>query len=733
MRFTTVETRDRDAIAAAARACETAFVLLRDPGAVPLRGVLDAALARIAPDSGVVGGARRTPDGNRLGWTLAACAGPLRFELVDVVLPPGNGASAAPVAVDVVVPGLVLAARELLLEPLPHDPRAAMLELCARARDARLAVTCAPAFAFDADTEDLDDRASAAAVRAVAERRPELRGAHRLPAAWRRTTIDREVRMPGGFRARVRRAMPPLTVLVHGTGREMTARRARALAPQATARAVADAAGALRDELRVRGDRYVLITSASALPDAAAFGDLVDALESSAAVALAAPSAGALDGACVLIAPGRIPQHVGAPGATLGEALDALVRGARAMRRAVRAPGAVCADVTAPGAAPAMTLVFAASSLPEVLRVTLSAAVECTRPGDAVVAVTAPNAATSRRLLAAYPAVRVLEDAGDPLLSGAVNRAIAAAGTDLVALVADDVLLPTGSLERLRDAFARIPTLGAAFAAVPGAAGGEGVGDVQYAGLPDLRVLAQRRASERARDAEPIDVAVTPAAVLSRSALGAVGGIAPVHGPTRRGIADLVLRLRAAGYAVVRCDDTLVHRFTAEASHNPAAAVDARTPVSAADPARIARGFDPAQRVPLEAGDAVAPAVAASHAIALAVRDADELERAAAFVSAAAKAFDVRSAVRVHLLLDGAVTPAEAAARIRAVLSAGRVPLDESVSVRIERAADPAEWRAALPPDVRVVVAEGHERDAFAGLPRTSAAGIAALLEPALR
>ncbi|HEX3551445.1 MAG TPA: hypothetical protein VHT53_13760, partial [Candidatus Elarobacter sp.] len=457
-------------------------------------------------------------------------------------------------------------------------------------------------------------------------------------------------------------------------------------------------------------------------------------IESSAAVALAAPSASALDGSCVLLVPGRLPQHVEPSGATLQDAIGTLIAGARAMRRAVRAPGASPAVASTPSRELTATLVLLAASLPEVLRVTLSAAVESTRPGDELIAVTAANAATARRLLAAFPQLRIVEDAVDPLLAGATNRVAGAAGGDIVVLLADDVLLPTGTLERLRAAFERIPSLGAALPAVPGAPGGEGVSDVQYGELPELRALAQRRAVERARDAEPIDVAVTPAIALAREALHAVGGIDPAHGPTRRGIVDLVQRLRAAGYGVVRCDDALVHRFAAEISHNPAAAIDARTPVPAADPAAIARGFDPARRVPFDvAAAAAAPAVHTSVAIALAVRDAAELERASAFLAAAAAAFDARSPVRVHLVLDGAVTPADAAARVRPVLAASGKPLDASVAVRIERAADLAAWLATFDAGVRVVVAPGHARETFAGLPTADVARLPSLLEAALR
>jgi hypothetical protein len=514
-------------------------------------------------------------------------------------------------------------------------------------------------------------------------------------------TVEREVRLTGGRRTRVPIAMPHLTVLVHGPGAQGALRRARDLAPHVTARAADDAAGALRAEMRVRGDRYLMIASASSLPDRAGFAALAGALESAPFVALAAPDAGSLDGRCVVISLARFPQHVVAAGATLADAIGTLVASARVLRRAVRARG-FANEAAPPRTRRSATIVVLASSAPEVLRVTLSAAIEASHPGDELVAACAAGAVTARRTVAAYGNVRIEDDAVDPLLAGALNRALGTAHGDLVAVLAGDVLLPAGALDRMRDAFAQIPSLGAAFPAVPGASGGEGVVDVQYADIAEMRTAAEARAHERGRELEPIDLAVTPAFVAAREALDAVGGIDPRYGPTRRGIADLVLRLRAAGYGVVRCDAALAHRFDPAQSQCAAATADAQQPVPAADPAAIARGFDPARRVPfvsatpLAASDAIAPA----YAIAVPAADAAELERAAGFLAAAARAYDARSPVRVHVLLDGTLTPAEAVARIRAVLAASGKPMEATLAVRVERVADLLAWRAALEPGV---------------------------------
>jgi hypothetical protein len=724
-------------VAAAAWAATCSHLLLFAPGARPMPGAFGG-LSAFGERVGVLGGAVHANGARLFGWMLAPAEfGPLPFELAPVTAGAAEAGIEASIrgGVDVLAPGMVLIDRRLLLEPLPPDPVAAAVELCARARADGRDVVCRPSFACAAPALELDDRGRAASLRAVAEHRPELAGRRRVPGA-RLFAVERELRLEGGRRVRARVPVPPVSVLVHGPGAELAARRARDLAPRTTVRVSADPAAALRAEMRVRGDRYVLVADAAALPDHARFTLLVEALESAPFVALAAPDAAALDGRCVLLALARFPQHVVAEGATAAEAIATLAGAVRALRRAVRAPG----YVPPPGATPATrraAVVFLAASQPEIMRMTLDAVVPAVRADDEVIAVCAEGAQTTRHILAAYPQVRIETDAVDPLLCAGANRALGSTDRELVVLVADDVLIPTAVLDRLRDAFDRIPALGAAFPAVPGAAGGEGVGDVSYADLTQLQALAERRRHERAHRVEPVDAAVTPVVAIAREALHAVGGIDPAFGPTRRGIADLVAKLRAAGYAVVRCDDALVHRFEPALSHNPAAVAGAQQSV-AADPARIAAGFDPATRVPL--GDAPAGSArdrrtsnATPHAIAVPVGGSAELERAVTFVTAAAGAFDADDPIRLHLLLDGDVSAADAVARVRPILAATGRPLESTVAVRIERVTDLAVWRSDCEAELRLVIAAGHERDALDGLRPVAARALGALIEQVVR
>jgi hypothetical protein len=161
---------DPESVAAAARASADAYVLLLARGARVRAGATRALRAVSAADErfGVLGGVENDGRTRRFGWMLApAHAAPLPFELAPIATASGDTSNdpALRGPIDVAAPGMLLVARELLLEPLPHDALAAVVELCARARAAGRTVACDPALACDLAAPALDDRGRAAAWR----------------------------------------------------------------------------------------------------------------------------------------------------------------------------------------------------------------------------------------------------------------------------------------------------------------------------------------------------------------------------------------------------------------------------------------------------------------------------------------------------------------------------------------------------------------------------------------
>ena len=268
-------------VAAAARAAREPYLLLLAPGARAAAGRLRRAARGARRRASACWAARRHAAGERhFGWMLAPAAGPLPFELAPSSPPRARPAPMRWCAARSTWSHRGCSWRRASCCSSRCPPsRVAALSNSARARARPAATSIVPArFACEAPAAGLDDRGRAAALRALAERRPELVGAHRLPPAVRRVGVERELRLEGGRRVRIRRPMPPLTVLVHGPGAEHAARRARDLAPRGCARSH-DPAAALRAELRVRG-RPLRAGRARRprVPDAAEFDALVEAL-----------------------------------------------------------------------------------------------------------------------------------------------------------------------------------------------------------------------------------------------------------------------------------------------------------------------------------------------------------------------------------------------------------------------------------------------------------------------
>ncbi len=113
-----VEVDGPAALAAAAAAASEPYLLLLAPGAVPLPSAFGGLRAALSAELGVLGGCTQAGDERYFGWMLApAPGGPLPFEPVAIAAPLGEAGADALVRgpVDVVAPGMLLAARELLL------------------------------------------------------------------------------------------------------------------------------------------------------------------------------------------------------------------------------------------------------------------------------------------------------------------------------------------------------------------------------------------------------------------------------------------------------------------------------------------------------------------------------------------------------------------------------------------------------------------------------------------
>ena len=706
----------------AGEGCADVYVVV-DDDAVPLPAAF-APLAHARRERpALVGGAAIVDGAHRFGASFGAPrSGPDPFELVAIAgIAVGHALLAAIRGpIDVPQRGIVIVEADFVrsLGDIALDPIVLGLDLAVQARLAGRAVVCEPAMTFTAREE------TAAVVQALGRHRRfaglpcwEVESLHRDPPALRLPFIHREIRLAGTTRGYVRRRRPPLDVLLAGAATDgLAARRlARQLEPTDRVTVFAGDGDTVRRALAHTGDRYVFVGSARDVPDVTRLAASIERLERSAGYALAVETTSP-PFAAALFHGGRIVGGAALRGTTAEDVIGAALEEFRQHRLFTVGPAGVIDATIAALAPPATTdVVFVAASKPEVMQQTVRTFVQ-EPPNGSLTAVYPAGNATIRMLLAPFADLRFEPDAVDPLLARGLNGVLAATHADVVCIVRDDVQVPRGVVATLREAFARIPRLGAVVPRISGGDRPEALCDVGYQNLSEMQALRDRRAVAFARESHLIEVATAPVLLVARAALDVVGGFDERFGFSRYGIADFTRRLRAANFLVAQCEDAYAHIFGADVSASLLGELDASARLRADYEARWTEraGFDPRRdRVELRSVERDATVVTDRLRLLVPIGSADEWERFRPRLAALAATLRVGDPVEIAIGLDGSFAFARALAAVREILVDVGVPLDETLNVAIEPAPDIAAWRDLHPHRVRLA---GFERDQLAEL-----------------
>lgn len=626
-----------------------------------------------------------------------ARSGPDPFALLPLIAPQADLDFAGLVRGPIDVPQrgayLVSAAFVRSLRGAELDPLTLHLDLAVHARAAGWEVVCEPALSFRADE---DSRALRSALGNL--RRFEHTGSwnpeqlHREPARLRSAFVLREVRIVGNVRGYMRAPIPPIDKLI-------------------VARDEAGSGDALRNALSRTGERYLLLAEADAQPSRAEIETLVERLERTPrrAVALQAPSPpyGAALFHCA-----RIVKGASFAGATAGDVLSEAVRRLPERRLFAASPQGELVPETLGELRGLRNLdgVFIAASKPATTEHTFQAVIA--EPlGGTLSVVYAAGSATTERQLSVHPWLQRIRDDTDPQLAIGLNRALAGATADGILIVRDDAQLARGAIERLKDAFRRIPRLGVAVPRLGGAGRPESLPDLGYVSLAHMQSLYERRAEAFAREATLLEVATAPVMIVSREVLEVVGGFDEAFGFSRVGVEDFTRRVRAANFLVVCCDDAYAHLFPPTESDSFVAALDdvpfLRTVYERRWSTR--RGFDSrTDRVPLRtaASPVEVPAKVNALRFLMPLQDEQEWLDMRPLLLECAAAFRVHDPVEIAIGLDGALGVQAVVAGLREVLVAANVPMDETITVNVDVVRDLVAWRDAGKNNVRAAVSE---------------------------
>lgn len=701
------------------------WIAFIDDDVHPAPDAFGALVRTFAKGPAVVGGRALVDGEQRFGTMFAAPRwGPDPVELSSISTPEALGAvvDAMRGPMDAPARGLVIVAAAFVRRLGDRlDPWALHLDLGLHARRTGSETLCEPRMTFAAAPDPPDVvRNIPRLLRAAGEDWP---GGplHRDPPGPRDRLIGREVRVAGNIRGYERRPYPPTSLLIVGSANAKTTAALRAACGAADVTTCAPRDGALlRRRLGVTGDRYLAVVPANARFARADFVALVERLEQSGRHALSVTN-GAPPFGPAIVHLGRIAGVDELSGTTVDETIAAAVTQLPARRLFAAAPHGTLVPPQLPPIVrpPTLSFVMLAAGKPNATRQTFDALSQAIGTNGAV-AIIAAGAATSRRILAAWPETVIVEDDVDPNLGTALNRVLGEIESDLVLVVRDDVHIPKGAVRRLHEAFGRIAGLGAAVPRVNTPDLAEALTGITYRDLNDMEGFTERRAAQYAREAQLVPLSAAPVLMLSRAALARVGGFDPALAFTRFGIVDFTRRLTLANIPLARCDDAFAHVFESEASGSLLSASDSAPALAAIYERRWSErsAFDPERdRVPL--GARVSRPTAAEAApppaitVLVPVADDPEWESVRPTVSALATTFTIADPIEIAVGVDGTFDVQRAARALHEVLTAAPVPLERTINVRIEPVADMAAWRDATARPVRLAATQ---RAALAGV-----------------
>ncbi|MFN2448639.1 MAG: glycosyltransferase family 2 protein [Candidatus Baltobacteraceae bacterium] len=430
--------------------------------------------------------------------------------------------------------------------------------------------------------------------------------------ALARGLVARRVRLGHGFTQEENVAVPKTTLVVHGRDRAGDRAFVTSLhdnhAPVERVVFVQSAAAvqAVREQMEVRGDRYLALVDARAELQPFWLDELVLQLQFAPASAAAtfAPelplgedvAVPAADARCTLLHLAKFPQHerLGEFDTLDGALADFLLRGitaragTRGVRRIIAALPACARDARfeeahgmsvahaltggaaaieaalrrTPGRRPGLvSIVMLSWNAPQFTKMALESIREHTHGKYEIVIVDNGSRPETVDWLKTLEGVRILYNDDNRGYAGGNNQAIAAARGEYVVLLNNDVIVTAGWLDRLLHAFDRIPGLGVCAPRSNKIAGDQVVVDASYADLVQMHAYAAER-TQRYRDRGYVtDRAIGLCLCIDRRVIEEVGGIDERFGVGNFEDDDFCLRVRAAGYRIFVCDDVFIHHF----------------------------------------------------------------------------------------------------------------------------------------------------------------------------
>jgi GT2 family glycosyltransferase len=563
------------------------------------------------------------------------------------------------------------------------------------------------------------------------------------PASIERGIVRRLARIAPGVYSFDLLPLRAATILCHGADAGTTEIEATLRANRSPIEKIlyvrTDAAiEAAREEMELRGDRYLAFVDARCRLQPGWFDHLVaqaEATVNTGASTFAPPlevgqniAAAGADARCTLLRLSQYPQHLrlqnersihvslsnflrqGVAEAHVGiassaqvlgevpppeEGLESVLRSDVDLREALLRKG----PKRRPGL---VSIVMLSWNAVQFTRMALDSIRRHTRGDYEVIVVDNGSAPETVQWLRTLADVRVIFNKTNRGYAGGNNQAFAAARGEYVVLLNNDVIVTEDWLDDLLAAFDRIPALGVSAPRSNKIAGDQVVVNAGYANLDEMHAFAQKRRERLAGQGYLTDRAIGLCLCIDRRVIEEIGGIDERFGVGNFEDDDFCLRVRAAGYRIFVCDDVFIHHFgsqtfaankvdyTATMRENwrkfakkwdyPQAYPDAGYPTGPP----IARGFDRARHyVPLLAAQEDEPAAPVKLAFVASVSNERDWHDVGAFVRRYVQAFTASDQTLLRIHTAGGPGPDELGRRVEKLLARLGVDSEQAPDVEI--------------------------------------------------
>ncbi len=424
-----------------------------------------------------------------------------------------------------------------------------------------------------------------------------------------------------GRRGFLRAPLPSVTVIVHGpvspdpdgfakklSGGHMRPQKiiwaAAGRAPVHTT-AASDALDVVISETESRADRYVAFVSTRVALAVNWLPELVDTVEFAQDVAAAtvlAPSDESewspltADAQCTLVKMAAVPQHVRVDRSlptvdgAIADWLARAIRLGRSVRRSHRPTASVAIAESDPVYEARYKAPITATIRPDPLRMeALSRPIvpEATFASIVMLSWNAPeftetavasierhtklpyeiilidNGSTAETVvrLQALTGVRIIYNETNMGFAHGCNQGMAAALGSHVVLLNNDVVVSDGWLDALLQAHRQDGTVGVSAPCSNYVAGHQQVHDANYADMESMQVFAAKRRDRLRGRTYHTDRVIGFCMCISRAVIEEIGGIDTRYGVGNFEDDDYCVRVRAAGYEIVVCEDSFIHHF----------------------------------------------------------------------------------------------------------------------------------------------------------------------------